>query len=81
MRRFPEVTDVHHIHVWLHGDGMSACTCHIVVRPDVTHERDHELVAKVRDMLREDFDIAHPTIESEHESCETAKACDWNRHP
>lgn len=80
MERFPEVTDVHHIHVWLTGDGMSALTCHIVVRPDVTHERDHELVANVRGMLKEDFDIAHPTIESEHESCETAKACDLERH-
>jgi len=77
MERFPEVTDVHHIHVWLHGDGMSALTCHIVVRPDVTHERDHELVAKVRAMLKADFGIAHPTIESEHTSCETATACDW----
>ena len=77
---FPEVSGVHDLHTWAQSDGMSSLTCHVVVRKEVPHERDHDLVDRLRAVLRDEFGVAHTTIQVEHEDCEQATSCRWDRH-
>lgn len=74
-----EVFDAHDVHVWLQGDGMPAMTCHVVIRPNVSHEQEHAVLDKIRAVLRDEFDITHSTIQAEHESCEQKPGCLWRR--
>lgn len=77
---FPEVAGVHDLHCWTHGDGMAALTCHVVIRAEVPHEKDHDLVNRLRMMLTSQFDVRHSTIQVEHEDCEQAPVCKWHSH-
>lgn len=78
--RFPEVVDVHDVHTWLTGEGMAAVTCHVVLRADVPHEQDHDIVERIRAALRDELGVYHSTIMPEHKRCEQAERCTWNGH-
>lgn len=65
--RFPDV-QFHHVHVWEVGPSQWALTAHM--RLPLTLLRDAESrTAEVRRFLREEWRIAHATLESEAEGC------------
>jgi cobalt-zinc-cadmium efflux system protein len=55
------VVGVHDLHVWTITSGFVALSAHIVVEP----ETDHDVLWRVREMLRDRFDIGHTTIQVE----------------
>jgi len=61
----PEVIGVHDLHVWSLTSGLVALSCHVVVRDD--SNRDNLLCA-LTELLHEEFDIDHLTIQMETES-------------
>lgn len=75
--RFPDVR-FHHVHVWEVGPSQWALTAHM--RVPMTYLRDAESrAAEVRRFLREEWRIAHATLESEAEGCgNEAVLAVWN---
>ena len=66
-RRFPEVR-LHHIHAWEVGPGQKALTAHMKL--GAVSVCDAEIVAsEIRGFLREEWDIAHTTLEAEANGC------------
>jgi cobalt-zinc-cadmium efflux system protein len=66
-RRFPEVR-LHHIHAWEVGPGQTAMTAHMKL--GAVSLCDAERVAsEIRGFLREEWDIAHATLEAEANGC------------
>jgi cobalt-zinc-cadmium efflux system protein len=66
-RRFPEVR-LHHIHAWEVGPGQTAMTAHMKL--GAVSLCDAERVAsEIRGFLREEWDIAHTTLEAEANGC------------
>jgi cobalt-zinc-cadmium efflux system protein len=55
------VVGVHDLHVWTITSGFVALSAHVVVEP----ETDHDVLWRVREMLRDRFDIGHTTIQIE----------------
>jgi cobalt-zinc-cadmium efflux system protein len=65
---FPEITNVHHIHIWALSSDQNAMTAHLVIRENdvrkfeqAKHEVKHRL---------EHLNIHHTTFEVEPENCE-----------
>ncbi len=64
---FPEIEDIHHIHVWSLTPAEALLTMHVA-----THDPraiQNGLVARIKAYLAEKLGITHATIELEHESC------------
>jgi cobalt-zinc-cadmium efflux system protein len=61
---YPGVIEVHDLHVWEVTSGFPALAAHVLVAPgDDCHGIRHELEA----LLREEFAIAHTTLQVDHE--------------
>jgi len=63
------VAQVHDLHVWALTSGMNVATAHLVAAPDADH---HDVLDHARDVLRDQFGIAHATLQVEpidHHGC------------
>lgn len=68
----PEVSAVHHLHIWSLGAGEIAMTAHLV-RPD---SDDHDaFIDRLNHALDANFGINHPTLQIEH-----GRSCEHDRH-
>ncbi len=65
--KIPGVSDVHHIHVWGLTPEHRMLTMHIVLCDDAVD--GSSAVKQTKAILRDDFSIAHSTIEVETDSC------------
>ena len=65
---FEEVADIHHIHVWSVGEDDIHLEAHINIKNMFIKESDL-LRDKIVEMLREKFEITHPTIQFECGRC------------
>ena len=65
--KIPGVSDVHHIHVWGLTPEHRMLTMHIVLCDDAVD--GSSAVKQSKAILRDDFSIAHSTIEVETDSC------------
>ena len=64
------VLSVHDLHVWSIASGMTAMSCHIVMKTD---ENAHLVLAESSHLMREKYKIRHTTIQIEFEN--------WEAHP
>ncbi len=62
------VEDLHDIHIWTIGSGMRALSAHVLTA-DISTRESQEIACRIRALLREQFNIAHTTLEMECESC------------
>jgi len=60
----PGVTEVHDLHLWTLTSGIEAASCHVVVTDGADA---HGVLDSVGDLLRDEYHVAHSTIQ-----CETA---------
>ena len=74
MRKIEGVNDVHDLHVWSIGSETRALSCHISIA-DIPPSVSERILRDVKDRLREDFHIAHTTIQFENVVCEVAHGC------
>ena len=74
MRQIDGVNDVHDLHVWSIGSETRALSCHISIA-DIPPSVSERILRDVKDRLREDFHIAHTTIQFENVVCEVAHGC------
>src|SRR6202521_2662786 len=74
MRTIDGVNDVHDLHVWSIGSETHALSCHISIA-DIPPSVSERILRDVKDRLREEFHIAHTTIQFENAVCEVAHGC------
>jgi len=65
----PAVKDVHDLHLWSIGPGFPALSAHVVVEAESMDEAD-ALAAQLRRLLREEFGLAHVTLQLERSLCD-----------
>jgi cobalt-zinc-cadmium efflux system protein len=61
---FPEVKEIHHLHIWSLSSEMSALSMHVVVH-DQLISKGYLIIDKLEKALKVKFDIDHPTIQLE----------------
>ena len=61
--RYPQVAEVHDLHVWEIGSGFPALSAHVLVDRDADC---HAIRRELERIVRERFGIAHTTIQVEH---------------
>jgi len=64
----PGVVGVHDLHLWTLTSGIEAASCHVVIADDADA---HGVLDLVGDLLREEYHVAHSTIQ-----CETSDHTD-----
>ena len=74
MRGIEGVNDVHDLHVWNIGSETRALSCHISIA-DIPPSVSERILRDVKDRLRNEFHIAHTTIQFENVVCEVAHGC------
>lgn len=74
MREIEGVNDVHDLHVWNIGSETRALSCHISIA-DIPPSVSERILRDVKDCLRNEFHIAHTTIQFENVVCEVAHGC------
>lgn len=82
VRSFPEVKDVHDLHVWSLSSHVYAMSCHLQVT-DLQASHGNRLLDRINHMLKERFGIAHTTFQLEAEACTPEQACtlNYSEHP
>jgi cobalt-zinc-cadmium efflux system protein len=68
------VNDIHDLHVWSIGSGVTALSCHISIA-DIPPSESDAILRNVQERLRVKFHIDHTTIQFEHADCEVAHGC------
>ena len=71
----PGVTIIHDVHVWTITSGSEAFTAHVLVDPTYQGS-DDELLAKIKSIIHDDYNIGHCTIQLER----TAIDCKEDHH-
>ena len=71
MRQVPDVGDIHDLHVWAITSGNTSLTAHAVI--DGPQDVQARVLARLAEVLRERFGIAHTTIQAERVSCRAAE--------
>ena len=61
-----DVKEIHHVHIWELASGQSAMTAHVVI---IDGGSCNDTIWNTKKMLIEKFNIAHSTIQVEHNEC------------
>jgi len=67
---FIDVENVHHIHAWNLNDSQIHFECHIDLNNDLKISETENILYKIKQLLKEDFNIAHTTVQFEYNSCD-----------
>jgi cobalt-zinc-cadmium efflux system protein len=67
LARYPEVTEVHDLHVWEIGAGFPALSAHVLVAPDADC---HRIRRELEQILHERFAVDHTTLQVDHAPAE-----------
>jgi cobalt-zinc-cadmium efflux system protein len=68
------VVNVHDLHIWCLGSQSRALACHVTIA-DIPPSESACILAKLNQLLREQFQISHTTIQFEHIGCEALEGC------
>ncbi len=68
------VVNVHDLHIWSLGSQSRALACHVTIA-DIPPSASACILAKLNQLLREQFQISHTTIQFEHIGCEALEGC------
>jgi cobalt-zinc-cadmium efflux system protein len=63
IRAIPGVKDVHDLHIWALTSGKNVLSTHLVT--DSALDTEHKILSQVTEMLHEQFDISHATVQVE----------------
>lgn len=64
MQEVDGVDDVHHLHVWQLDEHENALEAHVVIAREDAQEMDR-IKGALKQLLKDDFDVRHPTLEIE----------------
>lgn len=72
LEKLPGVAEVHDLHIWQLTSGMNVATAHVVTISD-----DQPTLTSARHLLREQFGIAHVTLQTETAARSECDGVDW----
>ena len=72
--RVSGIKDLHDLHVWAITSGVRAFSAHILIE-DTLLSKCGEVSKEIKEILNKEFNISHPTLEFECESCEGPIIC------
>ena len=75
VRSIQGVKDIHCLHTWVVGSGVTACSCHVTIEPEY-EVSSQEILRQVVDKLEDRFDFAHTTIQIEVDGFAPSVACE-----
>jgi len=82
VKNVPGVEDLHDIHIWTITSGIYALSAHLSIA-DQTVSQSCDILTKVNEVLAENFNITHTTLQLECQSCPTGLVCNLpqaNKH-
>ena len=65
LQKIPEVTNIHHVHVWQLDDKQINLEAHISFKNDLSLSRINEIFHQIEHVLNDKFDINHVTLQPE----------------
>ena len=68
MRGVEGVIDVHDLHIWSLGSQAHALSCHVLI-DDVPPSTSEGILRSIKQVLCDQFEINHSTIQFEHVRC------------
>jgi cobalt-zinc-cadmium efflux system protein len=68
------VLNVHDLHVWCLGSQSRALACHVTIA-DIPPSESACILLKLNQVLRDNFQISHTTIQFEHTGCQVLDGC------
>jgi cobalt-zinc-cadmium efflux system protein len=74
MEKVDGVSNVHDLHVWSLGSQSRALACHVTIA-DIPPSESASILDQLNDVLLENFDIRHTTIQFENVGCEVLEGC------
>lgn len=69
LEKVPEVSNIHHVHVWNLTENQIHFECHVETEQDIPLSKAGIMHEKIESILREKFGIHHVTIQPEHNLC------------
>jgi cobalt-zinc-cadmium efflux system protein len=67
---FKEIDNVHHVHAWKLDDSQIHFECHIDLKENIRISETEEILFKIKTLLKEEFSIAHTTVQFEYNCCD-----------
>ncbi len=67
---FAGIENIHHIHAWKLNDTQIHFECHIDLNKDYKISETEEILFKIKQLLKDDFNIIHTTIQFEYNYCD-----------
>ena len=64
-----EVENVHHVHAWKLDDKQNHFECHVDLKTDLHISETESVLFKIKQILTEDFNLSHSTIQFEYNCC------------
>jgi cobalt-zinc-cadmium efflux system protein len=78
VKSVPGVEDMHDIHIWTITSGIYALSAHLSIT-DRTVSQSCDILTKVNQILADNYNITHTTLQLECESCPTGLICNLPR--
>ncbi len=70
LESFPEISNIHHVHIWSLDDQSIHFECHVDLVNDTLLSETGQLHNRIQDILKEKHQISHITIQFEHQWCD-----------
>lgn len=74
VKKVAGVEDLHEVHIWTITSGIYALSAHLKIANQTVSESS-EILTRVNDVLVNDFNISHSTLQMECDSCPTGMVC------
>jgi len=69
LEQFPEISNIHHVHLWNLDDHSIHFECHVELNKDLHLSETESIHEKVEQLLQNKYQIGHITIQFEFERC------------
>ena len=69
LENLPEISNIHHIHIWNLTDQEIHFECHVDLANNITISESDKVRMEAENILKNDFHIHHVTIQMEFDSC------------
>jgi cobalt-zinc-cadmium efflux system protein len=70
LEQFPEISNIHHVHIWNLDDHSIHFECHVELNKDLRLSETEAIHKKVEQFLQDKYHIGHITIQFEFERCQ-----------
>jgi cobalt-zinc-cadmium efflux system protein len=74
IQEIPGVKDLHDVHIWTITSGIYALSAHLNIQDQMVSE-SNTILTRVNELLAEDYNITHTTLQLECDSCPNGLVC------